>query len=84
MKNFLLGILFVFLGIPILQAIANSIEDNSQLLSCKTAKKIYNIKKQIQQQSSQEETSNSQIGFQTQCIGYEVNNENQFEEDEDE
>ena len=84
MKNFLLGILFVFLGIPILQAIATSIEDNSQLLSCKTAKKIYNIKKEIEEQQQQPESSNPVIGFQTQCVGCEIENQDPFEEEEDE
>lgn len=79
MKNFLLGTLFVFLGIPIFQFCSARIEDASQLLSYQNAKKIYQIKKQIEQQQGEQE-GNCQIGFHTQCIGQQIESESQFED----
>lgn len=82
MKNFLLGTLFALIGIPLCQFCATRIEDISQLLSYQNAKKIYQIKKEIEQQyGGEEDEEGHQIGFQTQCIGYKVEDREQFDED---
>lgn len=82
MLYFLLGMLFVFLGVPIFGAIETFIQDMSNLISCKIAKKMYDIKKEINAQNIQEQSQDFQIGFQSaECIGYEVDNQSQEQED---
>ena len=71
MKNFLLGCLFILIILPIIDNVIALISNQFLLLQCKIQKKIYDIKQTFQ--TEQEENQN-QIGFQTSCVGYEIDN----------
>lgn len=82
MKNFLLGCLFILIILPIIDNLIALMSNQIQYLQCKIQKKIYDIKKQINLQQ-QEEDNKNQIGFQSSCIGYEIQNPG-IQDDQDE
>ena len=78
MKKFILGILFSYLGIPIMQCISSIISNKTQLINYKIAKQVYDIKKEMDLQ--QEE----QPSISTQAIGFNVEDPQQYIEQEEE
>lgn len=84
MYNFLLGMLFVFICIPIIENINTLIANRIQLSSYRTSKQIFKIKKQIEEMGivEQEQECKHPFGFQApDCIGVEIDN-NEYEEDD--
>ena len=77
---FLLGILFISLGIPILDAISSIVSAWSQYIVYLFAFKIYNIKKQMGSYEDEEEGETQVMGF-TAAIGDSIPSE-EYEQEE--
>ena len=81
MKNFILGILFIYLGVPIIENFTSWLESKTSLSIQLIAKKIYDIQ---QTMKDDEGVINNPLGFQTQntdCIGFEIqSDDNEYEE----
>ena len=75
---FILGILFITLGIPILQAFSSIVSAWAQYVVYIFALKIYNIKQRMEKEEQEEESN--PIGFQVEAIGDQI----QFIEQEQE
>ena len=76
MKKFILGVFFTLIGLPLIDDIVIILAKQTELYSYKILKKIYDIKKTINDDVLlSEEDGKNTIGFQTSCIGYEVENE---------
>lgn len=82
MRNFFLGILFVLLGIPAIENFTTWLESKTSLSTYKIAKDIYKIKREIGQEC-QEEKQNNEIGFHTQCVGYDIPITQEYEEQQE-
>lgn len=82
---FILGILFISLGIPILEALSSAISAWSQYIVYIFAFKIYNIKQKMNLDQDQEDTSENKIlGF-TSAIGEVIpNNRQELQEEQEE
>lgn len=80
---FILGSVFMIVGIPILDAFADLIHNLSQLIMYKTAFKIYSYKKQmgIDKEEQEEEDKKLPMGFHTDVIGIQIENSSNEEED---
>lgn len=72
MFNFLMGMFFVLIISPLIEDFITFIGCLTELKQCKIAKEVYNIKKEIGL-NGEEEEQQKQIGFQTDCVGYEIN-----------
>ncbi len=81
MIYFFFGVLFVYLGIPILQSIEVCIENFCQLIVYYIAEKTAKIKNRIIDEEGQQEIEKNQIGFQTDCIGYRIEEEQPEEQE---
>lgn len=82
MLFFILGMFFILLVIPIIDNLMVLLTNYVSLILQKTAKKIYDIKKEIGEDLKNSEES-SPIGFQTECIGYEIDSTLNNDEDDD-
>lgn len=63
MKNFLKGILFITLLLPIIDGIIEVVKALSDLYCTRIAQKIYAIKKEIEEDMEPEEPLHNAIGF---------------------
>ena len=80
---FILGILFISLGIPILEALSSIATAWSQYIVYIFAFKIYNLKQKMNINQDQDDSENKIIGF-TSAIGEVIPNEQEFQEDQEE
>ena len=81
---FILGILFITLGIPILEALSSAVSAWGQYVVYTFAFKIYTIKKKMGvDQEDQEEDEDKIIGF-TSAVGDIIPSEEQFDQDQEE
>ena len=80
MKKFILGMLFTLLALPLIDDIVTILANKTQLYSYQIAKKINDIKKQIDDNMNLQEENNP-IGFSTSCVGFEIDNP-EIEEEE--
>lgn len=73
MKKFLSGILFALFGLSLIDNINAILTNLTQFYCYKIAKQTYQIKKQLAltQDEKQQEPHNA-MGFQTDCIGFQV------------
>ena len=78
---FILGILLISLGIPILDALSSIVSAWSQYIVYVFAFKIYNIKVKMDIDQDEEDSENQIMGF-TAAIGEQVSSEKQFEQEE--
>ena len=68
---FVLGILFITLGVPILQALSSIVSAWSEYIVYLFAFKIFGLKKEMGQEEEEEDESNP-IGFSVSAIGDEI------------
>lgn len=82
---FILGALFIYLGLPLMQNFLSIVQAWTQLRVYKFAAKVYQIKKQLNIIDQQDEEKDSHpIGFVcTQAIGQQIENEEIVEEEEE-
>ena len=80
---FILGILFISLGIPILEALSSIVTSWSQYIVYIFAFKIYNLKQKMNIDQDQDDSENKIIGF-TSAIGEVISNGQEFQEDQEE
>ena len=81
MKKFVGGLLFALVGLPVLDDLVTMFSNYVELNSCKIAKKIYAIKKQIEQNFPEEqEETREPVGFQYTPI--EIDDEEDEEEEQ--
>ena len=82
---FILGILFISLGIPILDALSSIVAAWSQYVVYILAFKIYTIKSKMGVEEEEEQEEKQVLGF-TSAIGIEVPNETQqfYDDDQEE
>ncbi len=87
MINFLLGMLFILVCLPVIENLNTLLANRVQLSSYRTTKKIYEIKKQLSEIGvmEQQEQHKNPFGFQApDCVGYEIDNGEEYAgEDED-
>ena len=80
---FILGALFIYLGLPLMQNFLSIVQAWTQLKVYKYAAKVYQIKKQLHIEDQQDEEHSHPIGFVcTQAIGQQIENEEIVEEEE--
>ena len=81
MLYFILGIFFILLVIPLVENFVTIIASKTELITYKIAKQICDLKKQMDEQEEQEQ---HQVGFRTECVGYEIppQSDDQYEEGE--
>lgn len=80
MKKFLSGMLFALLGLSLLDDITAILTNLTQLFCYKIAKQTYQIKKQLAITQEDQQEQNNPIGFQTNCIGFQIESPQQEEE----
>lgn len=80
---FILGILFISLVIPMLDALSSIISAWSQYIVYVFAFKIYSIKKKMEDDQDEEEGETRILGF-TSAVGDIVPSEQQFDQDQEE
>ena len=83
---FILGIIFITFGYPLIENIASVFQAITQYIVYKYALKIYKIKKEMGQDSQievQKEDSHIPIGFRStvEAIGYEIPSSEELEDD---
>lgn len=78
MKKFILGILFSYLGIPIMQCLSSILSNKTQLINYKIAKQVYDLKKEMNLLQEQQEP------IATQAIGFNIEDPQQYIEQEEE
>lgn len=82
---FILGALFVYLGLPLMQNLLSIIQAMSEYVVYIFAGKVYKIKKQIMPQGQQQEQTSNPIGFvYTDAIGTQVESHEEYSQDEEE
>lgn len=84
---FMLGIIFITLGYPLIENVSSIFQAITQYIVYKYALKIYKIKKEMGQDSQievQKEDNHIPIGFRStvEAIGYELPSEEELEEDD--
>ncbi len=79
---FILGILFIFVCIPLLQNFLSIVESLTQYIVYIFALKIYNIKKQYTQEQQQGEEEKIPMGFHTEAIGFIAEPEEEEEQED--
>lgn len=87
--SFIFGILFGVLILPVIEGLISVINQRMQVSIYKMEVSIAKCKAEIQKLAEEpleeEEEGSNPIGFQTQAIGYELNQEEEYcDEDEDE
>ena len=86
MLNFILGLLFAYLILPLIQCITSAANIKTQEYSYIVSERVANIQKKIQetvQQQGEEQETKYPMGFQsTSAVGFEVNDEEQDQEGE--
>lgn len=80
---FLCGIFFMLLIHPFLINVSELFNNLCELQSYKIAKKIYDIQLQMNQTPEEQEEEKFQMGFHTDCIGYEYQAEDREDYDEE-
>lgn len=80
MLNFILGILFAYLILPLTECIVSIANVKTQEYSYKISENVAKIQKNIQkmnlsQQEEEEQKEKIPFGFQTSAIGFEINSE---------
>lgn len=82
---FVLGALFVMVGVPLLQSLASIISGFSEYVIYTLALKVYLIKKQMNFEDEEEEQESHKIpmGFQTEVIGTYIEDPEQEEQEEE-
>lgn len=91
MKKFIIGLLFGLIGIPVISDFVDDVDNLTELLSYKIAKRITSEQAEIEKikqeflQGEEDEDDcckSSPMGFQsTSCIGFETSEENDMEEE---
>ncbi len=80
---FILGILFISIGIPLIDNLMSILSTHTELIAYKVAFKIYKIKKEMKiDDDDQEEQKKHPMGFQTSVVGYDIEEPYQEQEEE--
>ncbi len=82
---FILGILFISIGIPLIENLMSIVSAFVEYVVYVYAFKIYKIKKQMNEKGQEKQTKYP-MGFQTSVVGYELeeDDDDPFQEQEDE
>ncbi len=81
---FILGILFIYLIIPLLDMAIGILNAKTQYTTYKYAFKIYQIKKQMGlEEQDQEQGGKIPMGFATEAVGFSVQTPDEFQEDDE-
>lgn len=81
---FILGALFVYLGLPLMENFLSIVQAWTELRVYKFAAKVYQIKKQLHIEDQQDEDNSHPIGFvYTDAIGQQIESEEIIEEEEE-
>lgn len=79
---FILGIVFIYIFIPIIDNLLTIFSTWTEYISYKLAAKVYKIKQQLNISNEQEEEKSNPIGFTTDCVGFQVENLTEEQEEE--
>lgn len=79
---FILGILFISIGIPLIDNIMSIFSSYTQLLTYKIAFGIFKLKKEMHVDDDEQESKKIPMGFQTSVVGYEIEEPYQEQEEE--
>ena len=83
LSYFILGALFLFVGVPLLQSILSIINAWSEYRVYNFAFKVYKIKQQMyDDQDKQQDNKKIPMGFQTDAIGISIEDPEEFQEEE--
>lgn len=82
LSYFILGALFLFVGVPLLQSILSIVNAWSEYKVYTFALKVYKIKQQMYDQEQQQDNKKIPMGFQTDVIGMSIENPEEFQEEE--
>lgn len=80
MQYFIFGILFTLIGLPTIENFVNFLANKFELQSYKIAKEIYQIQKTMPALQQQKEQHKNPIGFATPCIGFDVEEQEEYEQ----
>ena len=81
---FILGIVFIYIFIPIVDNLLTIFSTWAEYISYKFAAKVYKIKQQLNVSNEQEEEESNPIGFATtDCVGFQVENLTELEQEEE-
>lgn len=83
---FVLGALFMLIGVPLLQALVSIVSAWSESIVYKFALKVYKIKEKMNLEDQEDQENNKKIpmGFQTEVIGTVIEDPEYEEEQEEE
>ena len=82
---FILGVVFIYIFIPIIDNLLTVFSTFTEYLCYKFALKIYEIKKELNITDEEEdEKSSNPIGFSTECIGFQMEKTLGDEQEEEE
>lgn len=82
LSYFILGALFLFVGVPLLQSILSIVNAWSEYKVYTFALKVYKIKQQMYDQEQQQDNKKIPMGFQTDVIDMSIENPEEFQEEE--
>lgn len=79
---FILGILFISIGIPLIDNIMSIFSSYTQLFTYKIAFGIFKLKKEMNIDDDEQDSKKIPMGFQTSAVGYEIEEPYQEQEEE--